>query len=143
MGRAYFISQEQLNEWTGNGSAEVRGDLFLLRLDRQYFARMQPAIFFNRIVSSPNDRRGLEGRVFDMESVARMGAQCSSGSALVGEDSYDVEEGFLLHETLPMQVRAEAAAQPGETPAPWNGEKSEIDLLASLILDRMRDDNKE
>jgi hypothetical protein len=147
MGRAYFISQEQLNEWVGSGSAEVMGDLFVLRLDRQYFARMQPAVFFTRIISSPQDKRGLEGRVLDMESIDRMGAQSSGGSVVVGEDAYDVAEGWLLKETLPMQVNKDDAvsmkAPSDPSRASADGDKSELDLLASLVLDRLREDHKD
>ena len=145
MGRVYFVSQGQIDEWVGHGNADLNGDTVSLRLDRQYFARMAPALYFTRIVSSPEDARTLVGKALPIDKVSAMGVEVMQGSAIVGDDAYDVEEGFLLLEVTSGK-REEA---PGEAPAEDKQNQGvkkpgepELDLLASFILTRMREDNK-
>lgn len=146
MGRLYFVSQRQLDEWLGHGNADLNGETLSLRLDRQYLAKMLPALYFARIVSSPEDGRALTGKAISLEKVQEMGAEVMQGSAVIGDDAYDVEEGFILREVVPPNSDVRPAAKPeGEgkerQEASAEGEP-ELDLLASFILQRMREDGK-
>lgn len=146
MGRIYFVSQGQIDEWVGHGNADLNGDTVSLRLDRQYFAQMSPALYFTRIVSSPEDGRKLVGKALPIAKVAGMGVEVMQGSAIVGDDAYDVEEGFILREAVHEKSEpADSAASSKEEKRDQGVKKPgepELDLLASFILTRMREDNK-
>ena len=146
MGRIYFVSQGQIDEWVGHGNADLNGDTVSLRLDRQYFAQMSPALYFTRIVSSPEDGRKLVGKALPIEKVSGMGVEVMQGSAIVGDDAYDVEEGFILNEVVPEKTDKTGSATTAGTGKQDQGVKKsgepELDLLASFILTRMREDNK-
>ncbi|MBI5526590.1 MAG: hypothetical protein HY897_09660 [Deltaproteobacteria bacterium] len=146
MGRFYFVSQRQLDEWLGHGNADLSGETLSLRLDRQYLARMLPALYFTRIVSSPEDGRELTGKAVPLEKVQGMGAEVMQGSAVIGDDAYDVEEGFILREVVPPKSDVRPAAKPEGEDKEKQGVAApgepELDLLASFILQRMREDGK-
>ena len=144
--RVYFISQGQLDEWVDRGNADLTGDTVSLRLNRQYLARMTPALYVTRIVSSPDDARKLVGKAFPMEVVQELGAEVMQGSVIIGDDAYDVEEGFMLSEVVPPKNEPSTMPAGAEKGRQNRGvDKSgepELDLLASFILQRMREDHK-
>ena len=145
MARTYFVSQKQLDKWLDSGTAELGTDTMSFRLDRQYQVRMSPAMYFVRIVSSPNDTRKMTGKVLELDALKKMGAESLGGSIVLGDDAYDVEEGFLLREA------AQASSKPPEPPAAKppkhesarspvvvNDPSDDVEMLAAFVLSNLR-----
>jgi hypothetical protein len=142
--RVYFISREQLDRWISAGKAEVAGGSATLRLDRQYHGTLKAALALTRVVSSPNDSQGVEGRVFELDALRALGARRVGAAVMIGEDSYDAEAGFVLREDgVPEGPLVERPSIIDQVPSPAGmDEKSEIELLSGLILQRMRESGR-
>lgn len=89
-----FVSQETLDKWLSDDNVEVEGEVMTLKADRRRF-RLVTAVHFLREVAEGGDVGNLVGKVKDLEQVATLGGDHVSGSVVVGDDAYEVVEGFL------------------------------------------------
>jgi hypothetical protein len=129
----HFISGDTLGEWMESGAAEMVGGVLSFRVGRQYVSSMSPAVYFKRCVSSAADPRGMAGKVFESWSLGSMGAAFPGrGSAVIDGVAYEVEEGFLLTESITRTQAGKKTQERSERPS------QEVDMLASLVLTGMR-----
>jgi len=128
MPRLIFISQEQMEKFISEGVADITNDNIVLRLEKTYVGNIEDACYFLRNVVDPQDKRGLVGRVLSKDEVKNLNADIMQNSIIVGDDAYDIEEGFLVFE----QGREEGK----ETKK--TSKTQEIKSLASLILNNFK-----
>lgn len=89
-----FISVDALDEKTASGLAAVSGEIVTFaELDKT--ARLEPAVYFERVAGGDPDAMRLLGRVKSEAELRVMGADHQASSVIVGETAYDVVEGFL------------------------------------------------
>ena len=100
-----FVSQELLDQWSGEGKVELDGNVLKLVSEQRDF-EIQPGVRFVSLAAG-EDRQKLTGRVKTEAQMAQLKAELYMNSVLVGEDAYDVQPGFLC------EVPAEAATHLG------------------------------
>jgi hypothetical protein len=87
-----FFPQEALETWIANNRAHVVGET--LFLDGQAFA-LATALRFVDEVAGGGDEPRLVGRVQTIEQVEALGGEHVSDSVVLGDNAYQVIEGFL------------------------------------------------
>ncbi len=89
-----FVSQETLDLWMSDGRVEVDGETMTLNPERQRF-RLTTAVHFLAEVAGGGDEASLVGKVKGIEEITRLGGDYSAASVLLGDNAYEVVEGFL------------------------------------------------
>lgn len=102
-----FVSQETLDRWLSDERVEVDGETFTMLPEGQRF-RITTAVHFLREVADGGDQQHLVGKVKDLEQIAGLGGDHCSGSVVIGDDAYEVVDGFLCQ---PMNDTAEEGPQ--------------------------------
>ncbi len=124
-----FISQEQLEKFVSDGVADISDRDIVLRLEKTYIGNFEEAYYFLRNVVNPNDSRDMTGRVLTKEEIRNLNADIMQNSVIIGDDAYDVEEGFIVFEQGANYVKTEPEKR---------SKTQEIKSLASLILENFR-----
>jgi hypothetical protein len=89
-----FFSQEALDEWLGTGRVDLNGeDLHLKAPGRHY--RIIEAVHVLAEVSGTADPHELLGKVKSRAFLAELGAELLEGSMVLGDNAYDVVQGFV------------------------------------------------
>jgi len=128
MPRLIFISQEQMEKFISEGVADITNENIVLRLERTYVGEIKDAYYFLRNVVDPQDKRGLVGKVLLKDEVKALSADIMQNSIIIGDDAYDVEEGFLISEQ-----------GLGDLKEPKRGSRTqEIKSLASFLLNNLK-----
>jgi hypothetical protein len=128
-----------LDQWLSEDRVEVDGEVMITRPEGQRFS-LTTAVLFEEEVTGEPDAAGLLGRVKDLEQIAEIGAEHYADSVLLGDNAYQVVEGFA-GTPLPSEdaeevatghsLSAAARAATGE-----RGSSGEIDLLARFLKSR-------
>ncbi len=144
-----FVSQETLDTWLGNDEVDVEGEIMILKRLRQSF-QLETAYHFLTEIAEGGDEQELVGKVKTMAQLAELDGEYCAGSVILGDNAYEVIEGFL---GLPMQqgmgsdagdadkdpsdisghdlaAATRAAAGDGDANPP----SQELDLLAQFFL---------
>lgn len=99
-----FVSQSILDRWLSDGTADVSGDTLTIQPDDRKFD-LKTAVLFEREVTESGDPHQLIGKVKDLEQIAELGGDYSAGTVIVGDEAYEVTDGFagapLQGELLP------------------------------------------
>lgn len=130
-----FVPQDSLDEWMVEGRVEIDGETMTLQPEGQRF-HLKTAVHFLAELAEGGDEANLVGRVKDLEQLAALGAEHCADSVLLGDNAYQVAEGFV-GEPIPAENTAGAGetlaaatrAAVGDDPA-----AGEIDLLARFFL---------
>lgn len=88
-----FVSQELLDQWSGEGKVELVNTTLTLTGENRSF-EIQPGVRFVKLAAG-EDRQDLTGRVKTEFQMSQINAELYMNSVLVGEDAYDVQTGFL------------------------------------------------
>jgi len=94
-----FVPQEALESWLTSGRAVLAGDT--LALDEQRFA-VAGAVRVLAEVAGGGDACSLVGRVQTSAQLEALGAEHSGTTVLLGDDAYQVIEGYALCPLAPM-----------------------------------------
>ncbi len=124
-----FISQEQMEKYISEGVADISNNNIVLRLDKTYIGNLEDAVYFLRNVVNPSDSRDLIGRVLTKDEVKSLNADIMKNSVIIGDDAYDVEEGFMVFEQGQKNIQNSAEKR---------SKTQEIKSLASLILENFK-----
>ena len=88
-----FLSQSILDRWLSDGTADVTGDTLTIQPDDRKFD-LKTAVLFEKEVTESGDPHGLIGKVKDLEQIAELGGDYSVGTVIVGDEAYEVTDGF-------------------------------------------------
>jgi hypothetical protein len=88
-----FVPQEVMERWLNQGRADLARDL--LTFDGQRFYA-EPGVRFLAEVAGGSDERGLIGRVQSNLQLEQVGAEHTHEAVLLGDNAYQVAEGYLL-----------------------------------------------
>ncbi len=135
-----FVPQLMLDLWLSDERVEVDGEVLITRPEGQRFT-LTTAVLFKEEVSGEADEHGLVGRVKDLEQLAELGAEHYADSVLMGENAYQVVEGFA---GTPIPEEAEEAAHgigdsmsaAARAALGERGGSGELDLLARFLKSR-------
>lgn len=131
-----FLPQDALDRWLSEGRVEVDGETMTLKPEGQQF-RLKTAVRFMSEVAGGGDVKSLVGKVKDLEQLGGLGGEHCADSVILGDDAYQVVEGFVGEplgydeQRLSGGSLAEATRMAaGDSRAP----SSELDLLARFFL---------
>jgi len=129
-----FLPQDALDEWLGGDRAIIEGETLTLKPEGARF-HVQSAVRFLTEVAGGGDATGLVGKVKDMAQMEALGAEHVSDSVILGDNAYQVVEGFVCEPLVDDSVTTgdslvgAARAATGEGPP-----SGELDLLARFFL---------
>ena len=88
-----FVSQLQLDVWLSEGRITVDAETMVTVPEEQAFQLVTAVLFTSEVTGEP-DAAALVGRVKDLEQLAEMGAEHYADSVILGDNAYEVVEGF-------------------------------------------------
>jgi hypothetical protein len=89
-----FFPQTALDEWLGDSRAELKGEELLLRSEGRRY-RILEAVRIVREVTGADDPHELLGRVKTRGFLTELGAEILESSMIMGDNAYDVVQGFV------------------------------------------------
>jgi hypothetical protein len=89
-----FFSQETVDQWLADGRVRLDGEVLALLPDGPAF-HLESAVLFRAEVASGEDTHGLCGKVKSLEALALSSGEHAPGSVVMGDNAYEVLEGFL------------------------------------------------
>src|SRR5438876_11489473 len=90
---AIFIPQSLCDTWDIDGKITLAGELLTITSDGTVF-NIEPAVRFTKSVGQPGDPLDLIGTVRRRDDLASLGGEHYLGSVVLGEEAYEVDEGF-------------------------------------------------
>jgi hypothetical protein len=87
-----FVPQEALEAWLSSGRVHMVGEN--LYVEGQAFS-LESAVRFVSEVAGGGDEAQLLGRVKTLEQIETLGGEHVSASVLLGDNAYEVIEGFV------------------------------------------------
>ena len=121
-----FFPQTLLDEWVGDNRVDLKGEDLLLKSEGRRY-RIIEAVRIMREVTGADDPHELLGRVKTRAFLTELGAEVLESSMILGDNAYDVVQGFVgapigsFNEYL-------KAAPPTASPPP----KTDEELLAAF-----------
>lgn len=88
-----FVSQATLDEWLGSGRVAVDGEVMSLASVGRF--QLETAFHFLSEIAEGGDSEELVGKVKTQEQLASLGGEHCAGSVILGDNAYEVVEGFL------------------------------------------------
>jgi hypothetical protein len=133
-----FVSQQMLDRWLSEDRIAVEGDVMVTKPEAQRFT-LTTAVLFRAEVTGSADAHDLLGKVKDLEQLAAIGAEHYADSVILGDNAYQVLEGFagtLVRE--PEQDVAIGSSLAGAAQAALGEHvgSGELDLLARFLEGR-------
>jgi 3-oxoacyl-ACP reductase-like protein len=136
-----FVPQSVLDRWSEQGRIQVDDHVLTILGEKKSFA-LTTAVRFIKMEAG-EDTAGLLQKVKTTDALKQMGAEHYMESVILGENAYQVQQGFLADANA--LRRAAAASQPAAAPAasasPARGgeekESAEEDMLARFLLDKL------
>ena len=139
-----FVPQSVLDKWSEQGRIQVDGNVLTILGEHKSFALTSAVRFIK--MEAGDDNAGLLQKVKTTDALKQMGAEHYRESVILGENAYQVQQGFLADANA--LRRAAAASQPAApkaaTAAPADpakpGEKKEggeQDMLERFLLDNL------
>jgi hypothetical protein len=113
-----FVPQEALESWVADGRVHVMGET--LFVEGVPFS-LSGAVRFVSEVAGGGDSLDLVGRVKTLEQLAQLGGEHCADSVVLGDDAYEVVEGFLAE---PDQVPGAEPVSHGRVVALFASESS-------------------
>ncbi|GAB4303042.1 MAG: hypothetical protein Kow0090_18650 [Myxococcota bacterium] len=161
-----FLPGDKLEEWAEKGQVIVVGDVAEIA-GKGLKYKLEEAVRFSRCLSGASDPRALVGKVLTTKQIEGLNAEHFPGSVIMGDDAYEVSEGFLGNliepstekpaeiptppsksAKAPQKLQAEQAKQVkesekaksaaiGDDDKKEGGEKSDVELLTEFLLDKL------
>lgn len=123
-----FLSQSLLDRWLSEGTADVSGDtLTILAADHKF--DLKTAVLFEKEVTESGDKHTLLGKVKDLDQIAELGGDYSAGTVIVGDEAYEVTDGFAGIAVQGDLLPALASLTP---PPPSTGRTTDPDLATAV-----------
>jgi len=132
-----FVPQQMLDHWLSEGRVDVDGETMITKPEGQRFT-LTTAVLFKAEVTGAADAHSLVGRVKDLEQLAEIGAEHYADSVILGDNAYQVVEGFagtLIREEEDVAVGTSLAGAAQAALGERSG-SGEIDLLARFLKSR-------
>jgi len=89
-----FFPQQALDEWLETGRITLVGEELTVVPEGRMFGLTQ-AVRFMAEVAEGNDPHDLVGKVKTLEQVQAMTAEYCAGSVILGDNAYEIIDGFL------------------------------------------------
>jgi hypothetical protein len=145
-----FVPQSVLDRWSEQGRIEVDGNVLTILGEQKSFALTSAVRFIK--MEAGEDSAGLLAKVKTTDALKQMGAEHYMESVILGENAYQVQQGFLADANALRRAAAasQPAPKPGQVPAaaanPASGAagqgkqgetKEEQDMLEAFLLENL------
>ena len=133
-----FVPQHLLDEWLSQDRVSVDGEVLVTQPEGRRFS-LTTAVLFQEEVTGEPDAHSLVGRVKDLEQLAELGAEHYADSVLLGDNAYQVVEGFAgtpLPDEAEADVTGHSLTAAAQAATGERGSSGEIDLLARFLQSR-------
>ena len=110
-----FFSQEAVDRWLADERIALDGATLTLVPSGPSF-RLTSGVRFMSEVAGGGDANALVGKAKTLESIAELAGEHAAGSVVLGDDAYEVVDGFLA-ELLELDKSADAFAALGQLSA--------------------------
>src|SRR4051812_11157714 len=147
-----FVPQSVLDKWSEQGRIQVDGNVLTILGEGKNFSLTQAVRFMK--MEAGGDTAGLLQKGKTTDAPKQMGAEHYMESVILGENAYQVQQGFLADAnalrraaaaSTPPAPKAAApppvAAKPAEPTAASKAEEKksgEQDMLAQFLLDNLQ-----
>jgi hypothetical protein len=142
-GPKIFILPEELQKWMETAGVKIVNNAVTLpELPSPY--KLEAALFFRKLVAGGEDPGTMVGKIKTMSSIQQSGFELFQNSVIVGDNAYEVDEGFLLSwdegfAARDAQGAPEKDAAPGDSKTASAKEKeTPEDLLARLLMEKLK-----
>ncbi len=129
-----FVSQSLLDRWLTDGTADVSGDTLTIMPDERQF-ELKTAVLFEREVTESGDPRELVGKVKDLDQIAELGGDYSVGTVILGDEAYEVTDGFageaVTGDVFPALASIAPPARPKTDPDLGGPDRASPDMAAA------------
>jgi hypothetical protein len=144
-----FVPQSVLDRWSEQGRIQVDGNVLTILGEHKSFALTSAVRFIK--MEAGEDSAGLLAKVKTTDALKLMGAEHYMESVILGENAYQVQQGFLADANALRRAaaasqaaaaKAGTAASPGQSPAAAKGAQGEKkgdeqDMLEQFLLDNL------
>ena len=142
-----FVPQSVLDRWSEQGRISVDGTILTILGENRSFV-LASAVRFMKMEAG-EDTAGLLHKVKTTDALKAMGAEHYRESVLLGENAYEVQEGFLADAhalrraaAVSTAAKAKVGQAPGAQGAGVEGKakdkpEGEQELLAQYLLDNL------
>jgi hypothetical protein len=89
-----FFPQAALDEWVADNRVDIKGEELTLKNEGRRY-RIIEAVRILREVTGADDPHELLGRVKSRAFLLELGAELLEGSMILGDNAYDVVQGFV------------------------------------------------
>jgi hypothetical protein len=89
-----FLPQETVDVWLADGRASLEGEQLQL-LPEGPALRLTSAVHIKTEVAGGGDAPALCGKVKSVDEIAALSGEVAGGSVILGDNAYEVVEGFL------------------------------------------------
>src|SRR5262249_37592389 len=89
-----FFPQTALDAWVSENRPDIKGEELTLKVEGRRF-RIIEAVRVIREVTGADDPHELLGRVKTRAFLMELGAELLEGSMILGDNAYDVVQGFI------------------------------------------------
>jgi hypothetical protein len=148
-----FVPQSVLDRWSEQGRIEVDGNVLTILGEHKSSFALTPAVRFIKMEAG-DDNAGLLAKVKTTDALKQMGAEHYMESVILGENAYQVQQGFLADANALRRAAAAAQAKqagsapatkagganPTSNPPGTQGEKKgdeEQDMLEQFLLENL------
>lgn len=126
-----------LDQCLVDGSIEIAGnEMTILAENRKY--RVAEAVHIQREVTGTPDQNDLVGKVKSKLFLEELGAELLEGSMIIGDNAYDVVQGWLGAPTSAWTEHVQSAerqkARASQPSFPAEEPKTDEDLLARYLI---------
>jgi hypothetical protein len=87
-----FVPQEALESWVAEGRAQLNGETLVLE---EVAFQLASAVRFIAEVAGGGDAQDLVGKVKTLAQVGELGGEHVTASVVLGDNAYEVIDGFL------------------------------------------------
>ena len=108
-----FFPQQALDTWLESGRAALVGDELTFLPEGRRF-RLTSAVRFTAEVAEGRDPHDLVGKVKDLEQLAALRGEHCAESVIIGDNAYDVVEGFFGELLPPLKASAGRRSASGD-----------------------------
>lgn len=129
-----FFPQEALDEWIASDRIELKGDELLIKGENRRYKIIE-AIRVLREVSGAADIYEVVGKVKTRAFLTELGSEILEGSMIIGDNAYDVVQGFVGAPMGSFSEHRRVAPTPGSEQAA--AAKSDEDLLAAFLATKL------
>lgn len=133
----FFWPQSILDQWIDEEKISLKDDVMTILSQSRAF-RVKQAVFFERDVGGGQDSHSFVGRVKELETLLKMGAEHYMDSVIIDDSAYQVVPGFtgeplMQDEERPHDLSGALTSQIAD----GESEENDKELLARFLLENL------